>query len=88
MTSYISRDGHWRVHPIVIDTTGDGFVTLLRVEHDTCSIGIATHTFKDGPGLRVGPVRGPGGWFWADDVRSTAEIERFVPLSELVEEPS
>jgi hypothetical protein len=88
MTTMISRDRHWRVRTISIDTTGQGFQALLRIEHDAYNIDIPLHTFKDGPGLRTGPVRGPGGWFWVEDVTSTAEIERWVPLSELTEEPA
>jgi hypothetical protein len=78
MTAYVSRDRHWRVRPIVLNGR-----QLLRVEHDSAQ-GFPIVT----TGRRVGPTRGAGGWFHAADVRSIAEVERFVPLTELEEEPA
>jgi hypothetical protein len=83
MTAYLSRDGEWRVTRISIDTTGHGPRELLRIEcRDLTKISL--HTSKDGPGLRVGPLLGPGGWFQGPDVRMPAEVAQYVPLRELV----
>lgn len=72
----ISRDGHWRVTVISLDGQ-----QRLRVQHDEPS-GIPWH---GGPN-RYGPVKMAGGWFLAEDVRTPAEVERYVPLWELEDE--
>lgn len=74
--TYISRDSHWRVSVISLDGT-----PLLRVEtdHPVMPVGQATST-------RTGPVQGPGGWWLQEDCIGSDQVEKYVPLSELLQE--
>ena len=73
---FVSRDGHWKVTAVTMDDQ-----PLLRVLHDTMT-GTPVHQVDAN---RAGSIRMAGGWFWAGDVRSPADVERFVPLAELTE---
>jgi hypothetical protein len=68
-----SRDRHWWVIRIVLDEQA-----LLRVLHDK-------PVMPDGEpsDRRTGPMQGPTGWWKKADVRSPADVERYVPLYEL-----
>jgi hypothetical protein len=68
---FISRDGHWRVHDIVLDGR-----ELLRVEHDTVIGTPLTHA----------PRQGAGGWFWVGDFSSINQVAEWVPLANLTED--
>lgn len=72
MTAWRSRDGHWRVHPIVLNGQ-----PLLRVETDRPVVPLTRS------GLRTGPVQTAGGWFLAGDVTHVSQVEAFTPLAEL-----
>lgn len=74
---FLSRDRHWKVIPVTIDGQG-----LLRVLHDTMD-GTPVHQVDRN---RAGSVRMAGGWYWAGDVKSPADVEQFVPVAELTEE--
>ena len=74
MTTWRSSDGHWQVRTISLNGR-----ELLRIEHDTPVMPVsATHG-------RVGPTQGPGGWWLQEDVATSTEVERYVPLAELEE---
>jgi hypothetical protein len=75
MARYVSRDRHWRVTSILLDGH-----ELLRVETDQPVMPVGE------PAGRTGPIQGPGGWFKQEDVRSAAEVERYLPFHELEEE--
>lgn len=70
-----SADGHWRVS--VISRDGE---QLLRVERDSPDVP-AQRTGSS----RCGTVQTADRWFLAGDVRTPAEVERWVPLAELAE---
>lgn len=94
-----SRDGHWKVEGISVDTDGHGFKPKFRVWHDR--IGTPSgelllhwdvevdkgHTRRWLPfaGRRIGPQYGAGGWVLAADVWPASEVEQFVPWDELEE---
>lgn len=71
--AYISRDGHWRVHSIILNGQ-----PLIRIEADHPVMPVGE------PAGRTGPIQGPGGWWKQEDVRHISQIERYVPLAELL----
>lgn len=70
-----SADGHWRVS--VISRDGE---QLLRVERDSPDVSVQRDCRT-----RCGTVQTGKGWFLAGDVKTPAEVERWVPLAELAE---
>lgn len=96
-----TKDRHWRVRGITIDTDGHGPRPLFRVEHDEHT-GIPLHVSKDGPGLRFGPVITgrwtraeqredgvteirTGPWCLAGDVFPASKVEQWVDWDQLEE---
>jgi hypothetical protein len=75
VTSYVSKDKHWRVTPISLDGQA-----LLRVETDQPVMPVSVTTG------RTGPTQGPGGWWRQADVGDARQVEQWVPFSELTEE--
>jgi hypothetical protein len=73
---FVSRDGDWKVVPVSLN--GE---PLLRLLHSTAIGTPIQHVV----GRRVGLVRMAGGWFWAGDYKSPADVAKFVPLAELTE---
>lgn len=79
---YVSKDGHWRVTPIVLSGR-----QLIRVEHDSPRKpdgSLALHS--DWAGYqRLGPQRTGLNWWLMADVRSVADLAAYVSLGDLEE---
>jgi hypothetical protein len=69
---YLNRDKRWRVTDMRLNG-----VRVFRVE---CRHPIIP---RDRGVRRSGPVATGGGWYWAADLRSEADIEQFVPRADL-----
>lgn len=70
MTAWVSRDGRWRVEPIVLDGR-----QLLRIAHVEPVVG----------GELVQPVNLGHGWYLVEDAPSVARVAAYVPLETLRE---
>lgn len=79
MSGYVSMDGHWHVSVVTVDD-----VQRVRVEFDAVIMpdGRTVPVHWDRTGRRCGTVRTAHGFLVAD-LRSVADVERYVSLAEL-----